>query len=373
MKIAYIPTNNPYDKHSWSGTDYYTRKALEKQGNEVYCIYGFTPRRSLSTWIKMIMAKLTGAHYFDYRNKHAAGQWAKYITDHLQEGTDAIFSLGTTQVACLGTVIPLFIMVDGIFEQMRTFYNWGKLTRQCLRDSNEIEQMALDRCQKIIACADETANCIKNYYRISPQKVAVVPLGANIDEIPTRDEVNCFIAKRNREECHLLFVGVDWKRKGADIVLETANILHERGMNVILHLCGLKQVPVELPSFVVNHGFLRKSEPKEFNTLLSLYKTSHFLFVPSLAEAYGLVFCEASAYGLPSVTHKLGGMATIVKDGENGKLFNLGTSPELFADYIENMFHDKEKYSSLAINSRKRYDEYLNWDVAGHSYMRLLH
>ena len=197
-------------------------------------------------------------------------------------------------------------------------------------------------------------------------------MGANLDTVPTKIEVNGFIAKRNREECHLLFVGVDWKRKGADIVLETAKILHERGMNVVLHLCGLRQIPVELPPFVVNHGFLRKTELEEFNTLLSLYKTSHFLFVPSVAEAYGLVFCEASAYGLPSVTHKLGGMATIVKDGENGKLFNLGTSPELFANYIENMFHDKEKYSSLAINSRKRYDEYLNWDVAGHSYMRLL-
>lgn len=320
----------------------------------------------------MIVAKLTGAHYFDYRNKQAASQWAKYIKDNLQEGTDAIFSLGTTQVACLDTNIPLFIMVDGIFEQMRTFYDWGKLSNSCLRDSNEVEQMALNRCTRIIACADETANYIKTYYKVSPSKVAVVPLGANLDSVPTPDEVEKLIEQRDINECHLLFVGVDWKRKGADIVLEVTKILHERGMKVVLHFCGLKKIPVDLPSFVINHGFLRKSVAEEFDLLLSLYKISHFLFVPSVAEAYGLVFCEASAYGLPSVTHRLGGMATIVKDGENGQLFKLGTKPEIFADYIETTFADKEVYKAFARNSRKRYDEALNWAVAGHSYMSII-
>ena len=371
MKIAYIPTSDPYNKHSWSGTDYYTRLSLENQGNVVYCIYGFKPSRTLLTWIKMIAAKLVGAHYYDYRNKQAARQWARYIKANLQEGTDAILSLGTTQVACLNTEIPLFIMVDGIFEQMRTFYDWGKLSKSCLRDSNEVEQMALDRSTHVVSCSKETGEAIKNFYKIPPDKLSIIPLGANFDNWPTMGEVRTFVERRDSEVCHLLFVGVDWKRKGADIVLETTKILHDKGFPVVLHLCGLKQIPVRLPSYVINHGFLRKSDPKENELLLTLYKTSHFLFVPSVAEAYGLVFCEASAYGLPSISHRLGGLTTIVEDGKNGQLFDLGTEPKVFADYIEKIFSDKKAYSTLAMSSFERFETYLNWDSVGEMYMML--
>lgn len=100
--------------------------------------------------------------------------------------------------------------------------------------------------------------------------------------------------------------------------------------------------------------------------LVELYKSSHFLFVPSRGEAYGLVFCEASAYGLPSISHAIGGITTIVKDGENGKLFPLGTASAVFAQYIRETFTDKTAYQELSVKTYGRFVKYLNWDVAGH-------
>ena len=38
MKIAYITLTTPHDKNSWSGTNYYVKKALEDIGCTVYCI-----------------------------------------------------------------------------------------------------------------------------------------------------------------------------------------------------------------------------------------------------------------------------------------------------------------------------------------------
>jgi len=372
MKIAYICTDDPYNKHSWSGTNYYVRQSIEAQGHEVYCIYGYKPHLTFLYQLKMYLARIFGKRYLPRRNKQTSLQWAGYIKKNIISGTDVIFSIGTTPVACLEVDIPICILVDGIFEQMRHFYQWNDLASRCVKESNELEQSALNKCKKVISCSKETGKCIMDYYNVPKEKLAIIPLGANLDIVPDRDFIFRSILTRDKMVCHLLFVGVEWERKGADIVLAATKILHERGMRVTLHLCGLKQVPVELPSYVVNHGFLRKSEKNEFEQLLILYRTSHFLFVPSLAEAYGLVFCEASAYGLPSISHRLGGLTTIVEDDINGKLFEIGTPPEVFADYIENEFADNEKYIKLSQKSRLRFEELLNWDVAGKSMSALM-
>ena len=89
------------------------------------------------------------------------------------------------------------------------------------------------------------------------------------------------------------------------------------------------------------------------------------MFVPSVAEAFGLVFCEAGAYGLPSISHNVGGIPTIIINGVNGQLFDLGTEPAAFADYIRKIFMDKDVYKELCVNSYLRFLHELNWTVSG--------
>lgn len=372
MKIAYIPQNNPYDKHSWSGTDYYVRKALEEQGLDVYCIYGFKPKYSLKDKVVRFWSRITRKRYDLNRTRNVSRQYAEFITSRLKPDTDIIFSLGTVQVAMLEVNIPIVIYVDGIFEQMRKFYKWNDLSISSIKESNLVEQTALDNCHDIVSCSIETANAIKKYYKIDENKMHIVPLGANWDYAPDKEKVIEGIKYRDPETCHILFVGVEWQRKGADIVLDTTKILHERGFSVHLDFCGLKSVPVKLPAYVTNYGFLNKDKPQELALLEKLYLNSHFLFVPSRAEAYGLVFCEASAYGLPSISFREGGLTTIVKDDVNGKLFDLTTKPDTFASYIIDTFNDKRKYNKLCLSSIERYNQLLNWGVAGLSLKQII-
>ena len=95
------------------------------------------------------------------------------------------------------------------------------------------------------------------------------------------------------------------------------------------------------------------------------------MFVPSRAEAYGLVFCEASAFGLPSISHHVGGIYTIINE-ENGKLFTVDTPPEKFADYIIEAFKDKDKYRDLCFSSYKRFTKTLNWKATGEQVTAIL-
>ncbi len=112
------------------------------------------------------------------------------------------------------------------------------------------------------------------------------------------------------------------------------------------------------------HGYLSKHTAADLEKLTLLLSQSHFLFVPSRAEAYGIVFCEANAFGLPCLTTYVGGISTIVKDDINGKTFALDASSEMVAAYIINLMQNYSRYEALALSSFNEYQTRLNWNVA---------
>lgn len=368
MKIAYITTLSPYDKFFWSGTNYYVRKALEAQGCELYCIYGYR-KITLGMIFRKLQSKVLRKNYQAIRSVAAAKAWAKFISSKLEDETDAILSLSTIPVAYLRTNIPVFVYIDGCYEYMLG-QGFNRLLNKT-EVAHEIERCAFENSTKVFTSSDASANTIKRFYaNLDSSKIKVVPLGANLDEMPSKEEIMGNIRRKDMTICKVLFVGVDWIRKGADIVVETIELLHDEGFPVELHLVGLREIPMSLPSYIINHGFIDKKEKGGMEKLVGLYKNSHFLFVPSRGEAYGLVFSESSAYGIPSVSHSVGGITTIVKDGENGKLFPLGTEPATFAKYIRETFIDKTAYKELSFRTYCRFAEHLNWHVAGNMLVR---
>ncbi len=370
MKIAYITTNTPYDKNSWSGTNYYVKRALEDQGHSVYCIYRTSKSLTIKSLIYKLWSKICRKNYQADRSIYNSKKWSEYIESHLEPDTNVIFSLSTIPIAYLKTNIPIFIYIDGIYEYMlhQGFY---KLINSH-KEAHKIEQKALNNCTQIITSSNASAESIQRYYNVATNKISVIPLGANLDTIPIQSEIFKNIENKTMDICRILFVGVDWYRKGTDIVLQTIKELHESNFPVELHIVGLKNVPIELPSYVINHGFISKMSANGVSEITKLYLNSHFLFVPSRGEAYGLVFCEASAYGLPSISHSIGGIPTIIKNNENGQLFKIGTSANEFAEYIKTLFSNKQEYKKLAMKSYLRYITNLNWNIAGRSITKVL-
>ena len=160
-----------------------------------------------------------------HRSIHNAKKWNKFILTHLEPNTDAIISLSTIPVAYLKTNIPIFIYIDGIYEYMleQGFYKLINNTKE----AHKIEQNALDNCSQIITSSTASAEAIKSNYKIDPKKISVIPLGANIDTIPDETEIINNIKHKSMEKCKILFVGVDWERKGTDIVIQAVEELYK--------------------------------------------------------------------------------------------------------------------------------------------------
>ena len=57
------------------------------------------------------------------------------------------------------------------------------------------------------------------------------------------------------------------------------------------------------------------------------------MFVPTRAEALGLVFLEASAFALPSIATDVGGVPEVIKSGVTGATFPLSAGPAEYAVY----------------------------------------
>ncbi len=89
------------------------------------------------------------------------------------------------------------------------------------------------------------------------------------------------------------------------------------------------------PDYVINHGFLNKNDALQYQEYINIIKKSHIFLLPTKAECAGIVFSEASAYGLPIFTYNTGGIGDYVKDGVNGYKLPLGSPGENFANIID--------------------------------------
>jgi glycosyltransferase involved in cell wall biosynthesis len=84
-----------------------------------------------------------------------------------------------------------------------------------------------------------------------------------------------------------------------------------------------------------------------------------------------VVFSEASAYGIPSVTTDTGGVTTYVKNDINGYLLAYEAGPEEYANLLEKILNDKELLSRVKHSTRKYYEEHLSWQKWGSKFQLL--
>ena len=121
--------------------------------------------------------------------------------------------------------------------------------------------------------------------------------------------------------------------------------------------------PLAVPDYVHVLGRLGHSAPQQTISLTSVLGASHFLMVPSRAEAFGMVHSEAAALGVPSIATAVGGVPTAVVDGVTGHLLDLDADAEDYADAVERAWDNGEQYAELARGARSHYTSRLDWDV----------
>jgi len=263
----------------------------------------------------------------------------------------------------------LYVMwTDCTFANLLDYYpKFSNLSARSVHNGHDAERCALNRCNRILFASQWAADSAINDYGISPDKIRIVPFGSNMPGAQQND-IERLIAQRLAaiaKKVRLSLVGVDWYRKGVDLAAHAVSILLNNGLNAELTVVGCAPPGGLAPSHVRMAGFIDKSRPEDVAELASLFEGSHFFILPSRAECYGIVLCEAASYGLPSLASETGGVGSIVVSGITGQTFSHKASPQVWADYIAALVRDPGRYAALCRSAYSDFQQRLNWTASG--------
>ncbi|ADV82765.1 glycosyltransferase family 4 protein [Terriglobus saanensis] len=289
------------------------------------------------------------------------------------QGADACIAFSPTSVAHLETSLPIFLIHDASWSQLLETYPHLAPSRQVpriVRSGFDLERRAYTKKNVYpVLTSHWVGDRLIAEYDLDPQRISFLPFGANFDEEPDGNLVEEAIARRGQGPCRLLFVGRDWERKGGPFAAEVCALLNAQGLPTELTVVGCP--PQQAGEHIHFTGLLRKTVPEQKARLSALYAESDFFFMPSLAEAQGVVFNEAAGYGLPALARDVGGVSAVLDPSWSG-LFNETAPATVYADWIATAFRDRARYQQLARAARADYETRLSGAVYAQSLIAII-
>jgi D-inositol-3-phosphate glycosyltransferase len=249
--------------------------------------------------------------------------------------------------------VPVVAMFHTLAQMKNRVAQDGAELEQQIRV--DIERRTMAGADRIIAATDVDRSHMLNEYGASPRTVEVVPGGVDLKLFRPGSPSRARRLLGLGDERVLLFVGRIQRLKGIDVLLRAAADLAEDGEPLRVLVVG------GIPSGI--HGRV-SDEEREIARLRALtselgldrvvsfvgaieqrrlplyYHAADVTVMPSTYESFGLVTVESLACGTPVVASRVGGLATILKDGENGLLVPW-RHPRLFADKIRLILQDE--------------------------------
>lgn len=362
-KLAFVSQWNAASPNVESGYPYSMRRQLQKRFDVIDVFPLALPGERL--WLPVRAGyKLAGRYHHPMREPSLLKRLAQRIEGALRAvKPDLVFAPSSLPMSFVETPRPWVYATDQLFcDFVETYIRRPSARFRRLGHEQEARALANAACASYPS--DWAAHSAVRHYGGDPSKIAVIPWGANLPREIPEDDVSAAIAQRPFDCCRLVFIGRDWGRKGGDILAATVAELNRSGLKTHATVIGCRPPDLPRAQFTV-HPFLDKGDPVQFARFCAIMLNAHFLFLPSRAEAYGQAFCEAMAFGVPVIGSTVGGIPTIVRDGETGFVRPPETPAREFALLIRETLTTPERYAEIARNAREDYRARLNWDSFG--------
>jgi glycosyltransferase involved in cell wall biosynthesis len=188
-------------------------------------------------------------------------------------------------------------------------------------------------------------------YGCDSKKVVCVYAGSN-----TQISLNS-IKPRNYHKRNILFVGVDWERKGGPELVEAFKLVTQVHPDAQLTIVGCSP-KVDLPNcHVVGRVSLQQ--------VFKYYEDASVFCLPTTFEPFGIVFIEAFMYKLPVVATDIAAIPDFVKNGENGYLVKPKNIPQI-AQALNNLLANPNQCKIFGEEGHRLVTEIYSWDKVGY-------
>jgi glycosyltransferase involved in cell wall biosynthesis len=376
LRIAYVTTYDSRDVRAWSGSGYHIAEALIAQGQEVLRIGPLDEQAPFAARLRQWAAQRMRGRFHPLDREPAVLDHYAAEVRRAVHGTRAevVLSPGIIPVAHLDSGLPQVVWTDATFAGVvDTYPEFSRLTRRAIAQGHASERAALARSALTIFTSRWAHDTAVTQYRADPTRLAVIPFGANVALDLDDAALERRIATRLAGPPRLVFIGVDWQRKGGPLLLQVLRLLRQQGTDARLTVIGCRpEIPADLQASVAVLGFISKQDAAGRARLDAALAEASLHVLLSAHECFGLVLCEACAHGLPSLTTTAEGIPTIIRDGDNGLADPVGTPPQRLAERVRALLADREAYAGMCRRALASYRREFNWQVAGRRVVELL-
>jgi glycosyltransferase involved in cell wall biosynthesis len=261
---------------------------------------------------------------------------------HFTDAREALFSR-RTGIPALGNMNDYYFAAAPAFPWAfrRDYVDWLRRWGY-YRLVRFLERRALNKLNAVICNSRHTATVLREAYRIPEHRLTVIyksidlrgtALGEDRPERGGRDAGAGLQEEKRPEQTgpesgpqrgrEVLFIGGNVQRKGLPTLIRAAPGVLERFPGTVFSVVGDNQNLEAMKALCRREGV---SDHFTFwgwqshDQIQEHYQRAAVFVMPSLIEAFGVVFLEAMAAGVPVVGGDTGGTRELIRDGVNGCL-----------------------------------------------------
>ncbi|MBM3703350.1 MAG: glycosyltransferase family 4 protein, partial [Actinobacteria bacterium] len=238
---------------------------------------------------------------------------------------DIVHGIGTEHpfaYVAISSRFPSVITVHGVMSEVVKKVSVGLLSPK--RAYSSLEKYVLKRAQHIISISPYVKTSLGKYAR----DAKFYDIENCIDEV----FFDMSYSANNIQKPAVLFIGMLQPRKGVLELAQAFKIVNEKHSDVSLKIVG-PVLPGEeeyysnLMSYIKDNKLTNNVEFLGYRDAISTAKElskANMLVLSSREETAPMVISEAMAVGIPVIATKVGGVPSMIRDGETGFLVDIG-------------------------------------------------
>jgi glycosyltransferase involved in cell wall biosynthesis len=244
---------------------------------------------------------------------------------------------------------PLLIYTDYTFLDNLTYPDHDKRLFRS-RTFLEYEANLYRQAEAVAVTGSHVERTLVDQYGCDPSRVSTVHVGANVDIVPVCTDLSRYAAKR------VVFVGVEWERKGGPALVEGFLRAARKHPDATLAIVGCSPA-VSHPRITVVGPVPRTEMPRYF-------EAASVFCMPSLIEPLGIAAVEASLFRLPVIATRIGGFYETVTDEETGILVP-PNDPAAIGSALERFFDGPDLARRMGQAGLERNRTRFDWNEVG--------
>lgn len=243
---------------------------------------------------------------------------------------------------------PTMGVIARMVTSVPVVYTEHNMTDSYRRPTRLLNRATYTRNRAVIAVSDAVAGSVSTWP--GPQaRVISNGVACRVEENEVaiaRDELGL-----DPDTPLIAHVGNIRPGKGHDVLIDTASVLHANGRRFRWVSIGGEKYPGDLARVRDRASKSGLSDHLQFlgrrSDALSFVGAADVFVNPSEVEGLPVAVLEAMALGRPVVATAVGGVPSVIKNGETGLLVEPG-DPEALAREVERMLDDRSLATSLA-------------------------